>query len=109
MTDAEELRLTRMPISDILLNWKPGSRGDDWTWRDEYIDLLTRDVNNTRSIIHRAWRDGLHFADKEQPILLGSDGRVWDGHHRICVALLLGIRTVNVDIAPGEKKERTNA
>lgn len=32
-----------------------------------------------------------------EPIQLGPDGRVWDGHHRLCVAALLKLDTVPVE------------
>jgi ParB-like chromosome segregation protein Spo0J len=31
-----------------------------------------------------------------EPILLGNDGRVWDGHHRITAAHQLGIEEVPI-------------
>src|SRR5690606_22968569 len=34
-----------------------------------------------------------------EPILLGTDGRVWDGHHRITVAMHLGLESVPVEFA----------
>lgn len=40
-----------------------------------------------------------------EPILLGNDGRVWDGHHRITVARHLGIRDVPVEFSGGGDKE----
>lgn len=33
-----------------------------------------------------------------EPVLLGNDGRVWDGHHRIVVAMRLGIESVPVEV-----------
>ena len=30
------------------------------------------------------------------PVILGDDGRVWDGHHRICLAIKHGVSTLNV-------------
>lgn len=33
------------------------------------------------------------------PILLGTDGRVWDGHHRLCVADMLGLDAVPCEFA----------
>jgi ParB-like chromosome segregation protein Spo0J len=31
-----------------------------------------------------------------EPILLGDDGRVWDGHHRICAAIELNLTELPV-------------
>jgi ParB-like chromosome segregation protein Spo0J len=33
----------------------------------------------------------------KEPLLLGDDGRVWDGHHRLFVARCLGIETLLVE------------
>lgn len=33
----------------------------------------------------------------KEPILLGDDGRVWDGHHRVCAAMYIGESSVPVE------------
>ncbi|NJP75707.1 ParB N-terminal domain-containing protein, partial [Streptomyces sp. C1-2] len=34
------------------------------------------------------------------PVLVGSDGRLWDGHHRLRIAVRAGIGYVPVEIVP---------
>lgn len=54
-----------MKVIDIIKNYRPGSR--DWNWVDEFDEIEERLFS--------------------QPILLGTDGRVLDGHHRIRLAV----------------------
>lgn len=62
----------------------------DWAWQDEYDKLYERDYQ--RQLTEKIRVNGI-----TEPILLGSDGRVWDGHHRICAAMHLGLDTVPVE------------
>lgn len=91
---SEDWQLTRMPLSRILAEWRPGSH--DWSWDDEYADLVGDDV--TRRIEERVLGGGIGFIDHIAPVLLGSDGRVWDGHHRIVLAMKHGITELRVDV-----------
>ena len=96
MSDAPVL--TAMPLAQVVAFWRPGSH--DWTWAEEYADVMTHE--RMPAIRQRVMEDGIGFQDHVAPILLGSDGRVWDGHHRICIALELRISTVNVEKAGGD-------
>ena len=62
----------------------------DWAWQEEYDKLYERDYQ--RQLTEKIRVNGI-----TAPILLGSDGRVWDGHHRICAAMHLGLDTVPVE------------
>lgn len=95
--------LVSKPLAQIVTFWRPGSRGDDWTWADEYADLIDDDV--TTAIRERVDAEGIEFVDQLAPILLGSDGRVWDGHHRICVAIQRAIPTLMVEIVAATPPE----
>lgn len=75
--------LVRKSLAQILTFWRPGSA--DWTWAEEYADLIDNPV--TARVRDRVEADGFGFCDDVAPILLGSDGRVWDGHHRIVLAI----------------------
>lgn len=55
-----------------------------WREQQSYMDMLAASIQAT----------GMHM-----PILLGSDGRVWDGHHRLAVAQRLGLETVPVEFS----------
>lgn len=87
--------LTSRPLAQIVTFWRPGSHGDDWTWADEYGQLIGQDV--TKRIGARVAAGGIGFADDFAPVLLGNDGRVWDGHHRICLAIQQGVPALMVD------------
>jgi hypothetical protein len=104
--------LVEMPLAELLARWRPGSHdtadtpdGADraWTWADEAHDLATRSPDYQAGVVERVHREGAGFLDDAGgPILLGNDGRVWDGHHRICAALTLGLQTVRVDVVRPE-------
>lgn len=57
-----------------------------WLWSNQqaYMDMLATSIQET----------GIHM-----PILVGNDGRVWDGHHRLAVAHKLGLETVPVQFS----------
>lgn len=94
--------LIRESLARIVTFWRPGSRGDDWTWADEYHDLVGDPV--TQRIRERVDSEGIDFADGFAPVLLGSDGRVWDGHHRIVLAIERRMSHLMVDIADGGER-----
>lgn len=89
--------LVNLPIAQVITFWRPGSH--DWTWKDEYVDLHLHHSRRLQAIRRRVIEDGFKFLDHVSPILLGSDGRVWDGHHRICLAIELGEPFLNVEKA----------
>lgn len=55
-----------------------------WETQQGYMDMLATSVQEA----------GIHM-----PILIGSDGRVWDGHHRLAVAHKLGLSEVPIEWA----------
>lgn len=106
-----------VPLADILDRFRPGSFDPPWTWDHEERHLLT-----TECMAHAAARAGVstghapcaggcyqraleaHIAQHglTQGVYLGSDGRVWDGHHRIVAARRLGLTHVPVELeSPG--------
>lgn len=64
----------------------------DWPWIEEYENLI--DQPDTQKLLERIRVEGIR-----EPILLGTDGRVWDGHHRIIIAMHLGLDSVPVEFA----------
>lgn len=64
----------------------------DWAWREEYDNLI--DQPDTQKLLARIRAEGIR-----EPVLLGTDGRVWDGHHRIVIAMHLGLDSVPVEFA----------
>lgn len=81
-----------LPLVYILNHWRPGRRkerddGTPWMWNDEYTHMI--DVEPFVPL------DELH---KYQPILLGNDGYVIDGHHRICAAIHYSLPSLEVAV-----------
>ena len=87
--------LVRKPLGQILTFWRPGSHDDGWTWEDEYGSLVG--LPETERVRNRLRQLG-PSADCAAPVLLGPDGRVWDGHHRIVIAIQEGIPSLMVEI-----------
>jgi len=93
--------LTPMSLTEITTSWRPGSY--DWTWREEYEDVMKQD--RIRGVRDRVNAEGLGFIDHIAPILLGNDGRVWDGHHRICLALENNVDSVMVELVATKEEK----
>lgn len=78
-----------MNLSELLATYRDG---DEHGWDVEF-EFLQRE--------HAARIDVLTVAIQNKgmltPILLGSDGRVWNGHHRLCVAKIIGLEEVPVE------------
>lgn len=91
-----------MDIDQLMDEYKPGSHDDDWTWSQEFEELLSVHVDQLDRLSEDIQVNGIL-----QPILLDDDGRVWDGHHRIVVAFGLGFEEVPVE-NPREHHERMN-
>ena len=60
--------------------------GDELGWPAQLRDLWTNHRCCLLSLL-----DSVVAVGFREPIQLGSDGRLWDGHHRVAVALTLGI------------------
>jgi len=101
-----------LPLVHVLAGWRPGSA--DWAWADECRDLWGRDRERTENI-ERALVNQVpnptspggvrHTIDHQvfsgsEPILLGPDGRVWNGHHRICIAIRRHLAVIPADYDP---------
>lgn len=87
------MAVSTWPLSRILAEVAVGS--GDWTWEEEWADLDERHATDGEL-------DKLEQQIRENgittPVLIGSDGRLWDGHHRICIAYRLGLTEVPVEI-----------
>ena len=78
----------KVPLDALLLVVRDGDeRGWDaefdrlWSEQQGQMDMLTTSIQET----------GIRL-----PILIGSDGRVWDGHHRLAAAHRLGMAEVPI-------------
>lgn len=83
--------LRDMDLDDLMAGWRVGS--GDWGWAREFKAIRTTNRGRLDMLATSIQEAGMHT-----PILLGSDGRVWDGHHRVCAALMLGMKTVPVEV-----------
>ncbi|MFJ8345082.1 ParB N-terminal domain-containing protein [Streptomyces sp. NPDC094153] len=93
------------PLHRILSEVRCGSQ--DWSWEEEWTDLDHRHADT-------GYLDQLEAQIREtgitMPVLIGSDGRLWDGHHRLRIAVRAGIEYVPVEItAPAAEAQRAEA
>ena len=86
--------LVSKPLAQIITFWRPGSF--EWSWEEEYADIFARP--ETEQIEALVDTYGIGFLDRVAPILLSNNGRVWDGHHRICIAIKRGIPSLKVEL-----------
>lgn len=77
-------------LDHLLGVYRVGS--SDWSWQDEYDILYESDYQ--RQLTDQIRENGI-----TEPIMLGNDGRVWDGHHRVCAAMHIGIDSIPVEWA----------
>ena len=81
-------------VGHVLQNYLPDRHnadpGAEWTWEDAAAELETRICmccdkpgHYQRKIEELVRTRGIGFADHNDPIGIGSDGFVLDGHHRL--------------------------
>lgn len=93
MSDKPEIaEVQQMPLADLLRDYRDG---DEHGWDTEFAYLRRNHADRLRRLNHSVAVEGIR-----EPILLGNDGRVWDGHHRLCSAHDLGLATVPVTYPP---------
>ena len=78
-----------LPVDYILDNFTPGD--EDRTWDTEFKAIL----NFNPPHVGKLWTD-IEENGMRVPVLLGDDGRVWNGHHRLLIARLLDMQEVPV-------------
>ena len=85
-----------MDARKLMEEWDVGS--GDWSWLDEITDIIEREGDQS------FWRfvETIRAEGVREPVLLGDDGRVWDGHHRIIAALYAEV-DVPVEYAGGRR------
>lgn len=74
--------------------------GDDRGWPEELRYLWTERRPHMLVLLDDVAVSGFY-----EPVVLGNDGRVWDGHHRIGVALALQL-SLPVVVAPADEELR---
>lgn len=83
-----------MSLAAILTNY---ADGDGIGWSAEFAYLRTFHADRIADVTASVAREGF-----KEPIYLGYDGRVWDGHHRLAVAEALNWKTLPVLLATEE-------
>lgn len=78
-----------LTVDYILDNFTPGEETN--TWAEEFRWIIDFDNNHTGALLIDIEKHGIKV-----PVLLGTDGRVWNGHHRLLVARVLGMDEVPV-------------
>ena len=68
----------RMEIAVLMKAYEPGS---GLSWVEEARDLWDRDADQMTKLVRSVSTFGVLL-----PVLLGDDGRLWDGHHRLPAA-----------------------
>jgi hypothetical protein len=81
-------RPDEMSLREILTCYQDG---DGLGWPAEFAYLRTFHAKRIADLTVSVAREGF-----KEPIYLGHDGRIWDGHHRLCVADALEWRHVPV-------------
>lgn len=92
----------KLALQTLLDCWRVGS--GDWTWAEELIVLRGTPDHGSRT---NALIEDIKERGIQTPILLGTDGRVWDGHHRVIAAMILGLENVPVEFAWEERSDNT--
>jgi ParB-like chromosome segregation protein Spo0J len=87
------------PLARILAEVRCGSQ--DWTWDEEWADLDRRHAET--GYLDKLEQD-IRANGITMPVLIGTDGRLWDGHHRLRLAVRIGIGYVPVELPAAEEQ-----
>lgn len=99
-----------MTPTEIMEKYRPGSFDPPWNWEDERESLWRGEcahcgaIGNRQQLIIQKMQTEGWFGD---PVLLGNDGRVWDGHHRLLAAVALGLEDIPVEYWKGKNADTT--
>ena len=85
----------RMPLARFMAEVVDGERQG---WMEEFEWLRLNDAAKMRALIASILKVGI-----QSPVLIGSDGRCWDGHHRVFAAWALGFKEIPVEYARGPR------
>lgn len=78
--------------------------GDERGWAEEIGNLLFTHGQKMRTL-----RDDINLNGIQEPIHIGGDGRCWNGHKRVAVAMLLGLNTIPVQDDRNSVTAKTHA
>lgn len=77
----------RLTYSQLTSIWNVGS--GEWSWPEELRRLSSSTGPHYQNFIEVFVSVSAHGI--KEPVLLGPDRRVWDGHHRIVIAGMLNV------------------
>lgn len=78
-----------LTVDYIQEHFTPGESANSWA--DEFGWIIDLDNGRLGALLTDIEQNGIKV-----PILLGDDGRVWNGHHRLLIARILGMVQVPV-------------
>lgn len=82
-------------LKELMERYVPGSYdATGWSWQDEFDNVEVTFGFYFDDLVTQIQKEGI-----KNPILLGDDGRVWDGHKRLTAAHLLAFEEVPVEYA----------
>lgn len=87
-------------LADLLATISPGWHVEPWTWKDEERDIALRLCLCCGRLGHHQKRvEALVVAAGGviEPVCIGDDGRLHDGHHRVIAAMHLGIERIPLE------------
>lgn len=73
--------------------------GEQWGWPTEFQWLWTNQPEQMAALIVDIAKNGIL-----EPVVIGPDCRMWDGHHRIAAAVALQLYDVPVRYESGEQQ-----
>jgi hypothetical protein len=82
-----------VPLAEFLAWTEPGDR--DWSWNSQFRYLQDPDNGHTDRLREIFW--SLTYDGQKEPVQVGPDSRLWDGHHRVWALVASGARTIRVD------------
>ena len=77
-----------MPLAEFIATVKDG---DERGWQEEFRFLWGNHRDRLGPLIASIRALGIR-----EPIHIGSDGRCWDGHHRVAAAAWIGLKEIPV-------------
>ncbi|MFE6126775.1 ParB N-terminal domain-containing protein [Streptomyces sp. NPDC056437] len=92
-TEPQPYTVEVWPLARVLTDVRCGS--EDWTWEEEWADL---DARHAASGYLDRLEQQIRANGITMPVLIGTDGRLWDGHHRLRIAVRLGIGYIPVEV-----------
>lgn len=84
------------PLSRLLRTVRPAAPCDGWLWPDCYDRLMSGEYRWRTVTVGR----DVAVWGQRRPVLIGGDGVLCDGHHRVVGCIWAGLGGVLVKVAP---------